>query len=851
MKRSNNNTFYPYVIDYKPGFFLNRFLYGLFKRVSLDENMKEALKQMHRQGTVVYASKYGGLLDYLLYHYNYRRRRLPYPKIAFDLNISLVLPITILFRITLSQISAFFRYGGIPSPYKSGFYSKAIQEGTSSLISLVNKKGFVRAFIHSEKDHLTYLIETQLQMDRPIFIVPQLLLYKQTQEKDYLSLSNILFGYKDHPGIIRKIVLFARYYRSAVIDFGSPVNLKTYLEKQPSNRPIQDMAAEIRQVLIESIDKQKRIVLGPIMKSRQQFREIVLVDQEISDQIEKMANGDKKKRRQLRKKAGDYFDEIAADPNTTYVHIFRMALKWLWKRVFDGIDLDQENLGDIREWARKGPMIYIPSHKSHIDYLALNYALYDFHMHIPRVVAGKNLAFWPMGHIFRKSGAFFIRRSFRGARLYSAIFTRYVKALLEDGHPIEFYIEGGRSRNGKLVLPKIGFLSILLQAYQEGFCKDLVFVPTSIIYDRIIEEKSYLKELGDGTKEKESFAQMLRARRFLKRRYGKIYIRFSKPISLNEYLSQRGQEAKDSSRDLAFHLIKAINEVSLVTPLALIGSAILVNHRKGFHISELTETAEILLRFLTKHNVPLAATLNNTIEAVQNTISLLINWKIVDFMEDITGGQETFYFVDNDKKMELEYYKNSIIHFFIHHAFVAVSLLTGKDEVNTEESVISDYRYMKTIFVNEFVFDEDSEIHDKVLTMIRYFLDSGFLTHSEGDEGYRITKLGFDKLPIWAALARTFLESYWIAAKAISQQKDRSVKGESLLKNMIYLGNRFHKLGVVEHIGALSRINFRNATDFFNKTIVNSQEVTEEKDASLRELSRFSKRLYELSHYGR
>lgn len=530
MDASQEKTSYPYVLDHKPGFFLNWFLYRLFKRVNLSENMKQDLKQMHREGTVVYAIKYRGQLDYLLYHYNFRSKRLPYPKIAFDLNISMLLPFTRFVKVILSRLSSLFRYGRLPNPYHSGFYKKAIQQGTTSLIFLVDPKGFIRQFIHAEKDHLQFLLETQKDMDRPIFIVPQLVLYKKTPERDYSSLTDIFFGFRDHPGVIRKIVLFFRHNRRAFIDFGRPLDLKAYLQNQPHSRPLHDMAAEIKNMLIESVDKQKRVILGPIMKSRQQIKELVLMDERVSEKIKNMASGNEKRLRQLRKKAEEYFEEIAADYNMAYIQTFIWALNWFWKKIFEGVDVDMAGLAKVREWARRGTLIYVPSHKSHIDYLILNYVLYNYHMHTPRVTAGKNLAFWPMGQIFRKCGAFFIRRSFKGEKLYTEVFDRYIKSLLEEEHPIEFFIEGGRSRNGKLMLPKTGFLSILVQAYHGGFCNDLIFVPTSIIYDRIIEEKSYMKELGGGIKEKENFMQMIKARRFLKKRYGKIYIRFSHPF---------------------------------------------------------------------------------------------------------------------------------------------------------------------------------------------------------------------------------------------------------------------------------------------------------------------------------
>jgi glycerol-3-phosphate O-acyltransferase len=608
------------------------------------------------------------------------------------------------------------------------------------------------------------------------------------------------------------------------------------------------MAAEIRQMLIESIDSQKRVILGPIMKSRQQFKEIVLMDRRVSERIVGMAAGDKKKLRELRKKAGEYFDEIAADYNITYIQFFQLALNWFWKRIFDGVDVDMAALGKVREWARKGTLIYVPSHKSHIDYLILNYVLYVNHMHIPRVAAGKNLAFWPFGHIFRKSGAFFIRRSFSRESLYLEVFNRYIKALLEEGHPIEFFIEGGRSRNGKLVLPKTGFLSILLQAYREGFCKDLVFVPTSIVYDRIIEESSYVKEMGGGVKEKETFKQFLNARRFLKKRYGKIHIRFNEAFSLREYLSQSGLPEQNSHRHLAFHLVQAINAVSLVIPLSLVATAILAEHRRGFHRAALAETVDTLLEFLRRHDVPLAENLHEPSKAIQDTLSLLIGWKIVDFLEDTGGVDETFYYVDEDKKVELEYYKNNILHFFISHAFVAISLLTGTEDIKEMASIISDYAFLKDLFKNEFVFDEEEDLSEKVAALAEYFVETALLSRSENG-GYRVTKLGFDKLPIWAALIKTFLESYWIAVKSVSQQQDKKGGREDLLKRMNYVGKRFYKMGLIDHIGALSQLNFKNALSLIDETIIREPEISKESSDVSERLSQLGQKLYDLSHY--
>jgi glycerol-3-phosphate O-acyltransferase len=399
--------------------------------------------------------------------------------------------------------------------------------------------------------------------------------------------------------------------------------------------------------------------------------------------------------------------------------------------------------------------------------------------------------------------------------------------------------------------PKTGFLSILLQAYHEGFCNDLIFVPTYINYDRILEEKSYLKEIGGDAKEQESLRQVLRARRLLKRRYGKIYIRFHRPFSLKEYLSQIEEQGKDTHRKLALHLVQSINAVSLVTPLSLITTAILAHHRRGFHVSELIETTGFLLAFLERYEVPIATTLADLPKAVRETLSLLTSWRLIDLLEDVEGEEEAFYYVDEDKKLELEYHKNTIIHFFIPHSFVATSLLTGPEEVRRLESIVSDYSFLMHLFKHEFVFDGNEDLREKVTGILKYFLDSAFVTRSEHNQGYKITKLGFDKLPIWASLSKTFLESYWIAIKSMTHDKNKGWKREDLLKNMNYLGRRFHKLGVIDHIGALSQLNFRNALGFINEDVVSFKELTgSDRVQAIEKLSQLGQRLYELSHYG-
>jgi glycerol-3-phosphate O-acyltransferase len=367
-----------------------------------------------------------------------------------------------------------------------------------------------------------------------------------------------------------------------------------------------------------------------------------------------------------------------------------------------------------------------------------------------------------------------------------------------------------------------------------------------------LEEKAYIKEIEGGKKEKESLKQVLGARKLLKKTYGKIYLRFHEPFSLNEYLAATKVSRREAERKLAFVLIDSINDVTPVTPLSLIATAILGYHRKGFLYSELTDTSETLLAFLQKHRVPLVNSLKDFSSAVQETLTLLVNWKVVETLEGADGDEESFYFVEDEKKIELEYYKNSILHHFLNHTLVAASLLAGREQIRSFDSVSSDYEFMRQLLRNEFVFGDEADHANRIIgSIIEDFRSAGYLFYSSDSGGFTITKHGFDKLPIWANLIKTFLESYWIAAKCMGQQKNMGLLKEQLLKKMTYLGKRYYRLGVVDHIGALSRLNFTNAVGVLTKEVSKLGSGSEfDRAAAAAKLSEMAHRIYELSRHG-
>jgi len=814
------NEPYPYVLDSKPGFFLGWLLYKLFSRVKYRPEMREQLRKLGRQGVIVYAIKHRGALDYLLYHYRFLGDRIPYPRIAFDLNMILWLPLRRAFGIAGYYIGNWLRGRKPDDPYTSGYFREKVKLGTTSLLFLVDEKGFSRRFMHSIEHPIVMLMKIQKELDRPIFLVPLTYVYELKPEKQKLSLLDLFFGSKDNPGTFRKVVLFFRYFRRAFIDVGPFVNLGEHLPQEWSPETVREAGRDLCDKLLDHIDRQRRVVLGPQLKTRQQFRELVLDDLEMRQDLETTAAERNKSVKNIRKQAAAYFDEIAANYNAVYVHLWDYVLTFIFERIFEGVEVDEEGLSRVREAARRGTMIYVPCHRSHIDYLVLNYILFKHQLHTPRVAAGKNLSFWPMGHIFRNSGAFFLRRTFRNMPLYEKVFTKYVQTLIEYEYPLEFFIEGGRSRSGKMIMPKFGLLSIALDTLAKERCDDLMFVPAHIGYDQIMEEQYYVRELGGTEKKKESLFQVIKARKFLRRRYGTVYIRFAEPISARSYFSEQSSEVfenpdlkREAYRGFSFHLIHSINNVTTVTPLSLVVTAISAIPYRGFSCVEISKIARMYVDYLSHIGAPLQETVLDPAKCVRTVLSMLEERGKIDYLEGEDPGDEEFYLIDDDKRISLEYYKNNAIHHFVPAAFISLSLLSKESLTASKAELDADVEFLGETLQFEFILDKQCLSPEAMEDLAGFFESGGFVEFRDG--GYSITPKGLRKLPLFSDLVCNVLESLWIALDALWTFKDTSFTKKDIVARMKSKGTRFLKRGGIQHPSALSAPAFANALKLF------------------------------------
>ncbi|MGQ9485545.1 MAG: 1-acyl-sn-glycerol-3-phosphate acyltransferase [Desulfosoma sp.] len=848
----------------KPRFLLRPIFERLIAKTFFPEDQQKLLENLAQKGVIVYALRHRSQLDFVYVSLRLHQLGLPTPRFLFDLRPYFWQPRTYAAILALRRLVKNLTRDGVPNPYEHGYYRNMVQQGQSGLLFLLGERGYYQRAVMVQHDPLDHLLTLQQEMSRPIYVVPLVLLYSRAPLKERRGIWDIVFGNPENPGLVRKLVSFIRNYSFAAIEVGEPLDLfhvQAELSQDPWERRKQ--VFELRRNLIESGNKIRRAVVGPQIKSKLELKDIILHHPRLESFMKRRAKASGEPVWKIRKEADEYLEEIAADYSYTLIQLGEKVLTWMWNNLFDGIDVDMESLHRVRKAARHNTLVYVPCHKSHIDYLILSYVLFRNNLYPPFIAAGKNLSFWPLGPIFRRGGAFFIRRTFRGARFYSEVFSLYVKTMVRFGHNIEFFIEGGRSRTGKMVLPKLGLLAILIQAVEEGFCDDLVFVPTSICYDRIPEEEVYVNEITGGAKKEESLGQLVRARRFLKKRYGRVYVRFAEPMSLQRYLERHRYDLKSLSskvrhamyRDFAFRIISHINQASLVTPHALVSAALLSGARKGTALGQLNQTTQLFYQYLEQNGVRFSRSFQNYDLVIEDTLKDLVKSKLLDQLKDEDDElEEEVFILDDEKRLTLEYYKNNIIHFFLPAAFVSTSILRQETFRFNLGDILEDLAFMKDFFKYEFVYDMDLRDHQLAKQVLNVFESLGWLRSLEPAENqpYMLTHRGLMAVQAFHGLIRNFFETYWLVLRSLRYVQKKPYTEKDLIKKVLSAGEKHLKMGLIERPESISKIVCSNALSFYVEKGLLERRVDDSKGED-RAVERFeyTAERQQVQYYGR
>ncbi len=831
---------YDYFLCFYPansGYFIQKLIKRLINKLNFDDHNIDKIKSIDKDSIVVYASKNKRILDFLYYHTRLKGLDLPFPQIGFDFRFFFLLPVKRLFQIFLCHLDYFFHHFHFKDAYTTQYATKELLKGRSGFVCLIEEDDFYKRFIKSTPDPLFLLIQLQKTINKSVIIIPENIIYVTKPMRKEPTLTDILFGTHEKPGFIKRFYIILKQPEKIRVELASPVNLKDFISRPEIEQLDSEFQAHrLRSYLVEILNRQKKSITGPVLKSRQEITEDILTRKSLREYLAQYAVEKNLTLSKTHKRAAGYIKEIAANYNLQVINFGNWLLTWVFKNIFEDLVLNQTEINRMREKSTEAPLILVPCHKSHLDYLLLPYVMFRNNMPCPHIAAGKNLSFWPLGPLFRRGGAFFLRRTFQGAPLYTKIFAAYLEKLLFEGFNIKIFIEGGRSRTGKLLAPKPGGLAMLINAYNNGACDNLYFVPIFIGYDQVLEEEAYLKEIEGGKKKPETLKGLINARKFLKKKYGKVYMKFNEPISIKDYIKYKNIDLSKVSNEeyikfvktFGYKLINAINTNAVATPHGIIASAVLNCSKNSFAKKQMIARADTYMNILNFMKAEVSDTLlvdpDNSLNAVTNDF---ISRNFIELADeddkDIT--ENTVFIVKDNKRAILDYYKNSVISFFVQFSYTAVAILETDRFQFSSSDLVGRYIFLEKIFTDEFFFDEETTYEENISTCIKWFVNEGIIVPDpSGLDMFRITSQGLRKLKWVAAFLQPFFESYKTTLLYFEKYKANKHEGKERVKKIHSLGTKLYKTKIITFKESLSQINYKNAANYFTKNGVEGSQ---------------------------
>ena len=853
---------------YEPNAALAWLYHRFFDHIEVDDAWANAVREADRRGTVVYVLRNLSFVDFFALDYLTRRLELPRIRVASDLGLWVLEPMG---RGWLNALA------GRSKESDADHLRRAVTAGGSAAFFLKRPARILdpaaRGKGKIEGDtFIRTLFEVQRRTDRPILLVPQVFLWSKRQDQAKQNAVDAMLGPREWPGKIRAVAQFLTNYRDVTFRAGEPVDVQAFLasESRSGEPPTDDvLVRRITYRLLRRLERERRAVLGPTMKPAERLREEVVRSPKLQKIIHDMAGGGDAKRRVLTSRAFDMVREMEAAPDINVILPLEASVHSVVSQIYSGLEVDEEGLARLRAAMKDGTLILLPSHKSHLDYIFIIHVFLRNHLPLPVVAAGDNLAFFPVGQIFRRGGAFFIRRNFHGDRLYGAVVDAYMRRLIMDGWSLEFFLEGGRSRTGKLLSPKLGLLSLAVDAALGVTGRKIYFAPVSIGYERIVEEKAYVRELSGGEKPKEDVRGLLASTSLFRGKYGRLNLQIGELLTLDGMLAELDRQRAMSPRrssfpppsdappgsttptlasrltparrralvtHLAYRVMNEINRVTAVTPGSLVATALLTHGKRGISDGDLIDTCRRLARTLRSFGARFTPSLTSPHEeetlrvaAIREALDLFARAGHVTIHvpgstaiasgAHPTSSEDAFYVVPDAARPSLDLPKNIVVHFFIARALVAAAIVAprhdgGPADCVPLEAVRERAQALSRLFKHEFLFRADASFEE----IFSQTLAGMALEHEVVVEG-DVVRVGAGdgalQIALYAEIVRSFLESYRIAARGLGLLLRGPLSVKDLTKRSIALGERMFLGEEIRRREAVSRAVIENAYTAF------------------------------------
>lgn len=530
-----------------------------------------------------------------------------------------------------------------------------------------------------------------------------------------------------------------------------------------------------------------------------------------SDQLHYVIN-------QVSKESGVAADEVQAEASAileemahrlqlSTIRFFAFTLSKVFKTLFRSICVNEEGIQRLQQAIHEHPVVLLPSHRSYMDFLLMSYILYTYDLALPVIAAGMDfMGMKFVGEMLRMSGAFFIRRSFGGDKLYWAVFSEYVRTILKNGFaPVEFFLEGTRSRTAKSLTPKLGLLNIVMDPFLKGEVFDVSLVPVSISYERILEESLYARELLGVPKPKESTSGLFKARKVLSEDYGSIHVYFGQPVSVRSlaegrvnrcqfnltprHIPQRpGEEIHSFVNDSAYRLVRAQEENMVLKPWVLLASLLLQNHhqnqgagqKQGMALDELTEQA-VWVRDLSRQygaflhwpdHVPPSEVVSSSLSLHRGLVRVSEGRVQLALDQGQAGPGEPHGAVTPEEELlsqavvilSCASYRNQVLNVFLRPALLASAIHTASS--NNKQEVYNSFTFLRNMLSNEFILCPGATVQD--------FEEACYLLVKTGalqvnQQEVLVTERGHRTLAFLTSVLDPFLQGYQVVCRFLCE----------------------------------------------------------------------------------
>jgi glycerol-3-phosphate O-acyltransferase len=837
---------------YEPNPVLRAIYNRLFESIDVDESWISSVQRLGQQGVVVHVLQTLNFVEFLVLDHVTKLHRLPRIRFVNDLGLWVLNPMG---KGWLNALWPKRR----PKPSEElrdalnlGGSAAMFLKRRANVVNVATSGALVRNTEPKEGDQLVQtLFEFQRQNDRPVILLPALFVWTQHPTRDELTARDLLIGPPEAPSATWTIARLLTDPGRVRLRGAEPLNLADFLR---TNEQLPDKALIRRLVysIMRRLGKERRGFIGPNVKAPDRVRDEIIRSPRMRDIIDDLAGGDPRQLDVFRRRAASMLLQMQAKPEYVTVRSLAKLVELFIHKIYAGLEITKGDGERLRRAARDGTLILLPSHKSHVDYMVVSYQFNQMGLPTPLVAAGDNLDFFPMGILSRQSGAFFIRRSFKGDRLYAAVVDAYVRRIIRDGFPIEVFLEGGRSRTGKLLEPKLGLLSMIVDATLAESQRRTYFVPMSIGYERIVETDSYGLEMTGGEKHKENAVGLLRTRRIFKHRYGRINMQVGEIVTLDKWSVETGLTAGEPLRPakrralvsrLARHVMDEINRVTAVTPGALTALVLLSHSHRGLSHELVVHRATALLILLRRagvRTVEATATPAGTLRpsAIREALQLFADGEIVEIHATsesdaareqrrrgrLQAGPGSFYVVPDSKRLALDTSKNIIIHFFVSRALFALAWLAGMIAENSVVAVHDRFCELRQLFLHEFRLGTKDEADQAFEQTLTEFSELGLIIRDEDKLtlGDPQSDLPAEKwLMLLSEILVNYLEGYRVAARTVSLVIEQSLPMKEFFKRALATGNRMFFAGEIMRREAITKPILQNAlTTFADQRLV-------------------------------